>query len=279
MKKNIFKSILIASGLTLSMASVHAQVEFKVERMGETNNFMVYAVSSETYDNPKNLISTAQVTLVAPTRDFQLDKIVNLYPDAKWRVNGRTDAPKENPNQDYIYFGLENLGTGALKFKKGTETPLFLIQAKTCESSISLMDNKKDPFVFPNSRQINVGNQITILGAGGDAFRGNVKDKQVANCLKTSKSTLDPYKIRISPNITQGGNVKVEFFRGDKDNENAELVIYDAAGRSTLLQKITAKKGYNSVDTDISQFPNGTYFISLRGLKDEPLTERLVISE
>ena len=279
MKKNIFKSILIASGLTLSMASVHAQVEFKVERMGETNNFMVYAVSSETYDNPKNLISTAQVTLVAPTRDFQLDKIVNLYPDAKWRVNGRTDAPKENPNQDYIYFGLENLGTGALKFKKGTETPLFLIQAKTCESSISLMDNKKDPFVFPNSRQINVGNQITILGAGGDAFRGNVKDKQVANCLKTSKSTLDPYKIRISPNITQGGNVKVEFFRNDKDNENAELVIYDAAGRSTLLQKITAKKGYNSVDTDISQFPNGTYFISLRGLKDEPLTERLVISE
>ena len=261
------------------MASVHAQVEFKVERMGETNNFMVYAVSSETYDNPKNLISTAQVTLVAPTRDFQLDKIVNLYPDAKWRVNGRTDAPKENPNQDYIYFGLENLGTGALKFKKGTETPLFLIQAKTCESSISLMDNKKDPFVFPNSRQINVGNQITILGAGGDAFRGNVKDKQVANCLKTSKSTLDPYKIRVSPNITQGGNVKVEFFRNDKDNENAELVIYDAAGRSTLLQKITAKKGYNSVDTDISQFPNGTYFISLRGLKDEPLTERLVISE
>ena len=279
MKKNIFKSILIASGLTLSMASVHAQVEFKVERMGETNNFMVYAVSSETYDNPKNLISTAQVTLVAPTRDFQLDKIVNLYPDAKWRVNGRTDAPKENPNQDYIYFGLENLGTGALKFKKGTETPLFLIQAKTCESSISLMDNKKDPFVFPNSRQINVGNQITILGAGGDAFRGNVKDKQVANCLKTSKSTLDPYKIRISPNITQGGNVKVEFFRGDKDNENTELVIYDAAGRTTVLQKVTAKKGYNSVDTDISQFPNGTYFISLRGLKDEPLTERLVISE
>ena len=279
MKKNIFKSILIASGLTLSMASVHAQVEFKVERMGETNNFMVYAVSSETYDNPKNLISTAQVTLVAPTRDFQLDKIVNLYPDAKWRVNGRTDAPKENPNQDYIYFGLENLGTGALKFKKGTETPLFLIQAKTCESSISLMDNKKDPFVFPNSRQINVGNQITILGAGGDAFRGNVKDKQVANCLKTSKSTLDPYKIRISPNITQGGNVKVEFFRNDKDNENAELIIYDASGRSTLLQKISAKKGYNSVDTDISTFPNGTYFISLRGLREEPLTERLVISE
>lgn len=278
MKKNIFKSILIASGLTLSMASAHAQVQFKVERMGETNNFMVYAVSSETYENPKNLISTAQVTLVAPTRDFQLEKIVNLYPDAKWRVNGRTDAPKENPNQDYIYFGLENLGTGALKFKKGTETPLFLIQAKTCESNISLMDNKKDPFVFPNSRQINVGNQITILGAGGDAFRGNVKDKQSANCLK-SKVNLDPYAIRISPNITQGGTVKVEFFKNDKDNDKAELIIYDATGRMTVLQSINAKKGYNSVDADVSQFPNGTYFMSLNGLREEPLTARLVISE
>jgi hypothetical protein len=279
MKKYNFKSILIAAGLSLGVFNMQAQVEFKVERMGETNNFMVYAVSSETYENPKNLISTAQVTLLTPTGDFQVDKIVNLYPDAKWRVNGRSNAPKENPNQDYLYFGLENLGTGALKFKKGTETPLFLIQAKTCEGEISLMDNAKDPFMYPNSRQINVGNQITILGAGGDAFSGNVKGKNTAQCLKTKSSTLNPYTLRVSPNITQAGTVKVEFFKNEKDNEKGELIIFDASGRSVYFQDLTAKKGYNSVDADLSRLSNGIYYMMLNGIMAQPLTERVVILE
>ncbi len=279
MKKLNFKSILIAISLGLGFYNTQAQVEFKVERMGETNNFMVYAVSSETYDNPKNLISTAQVTVLASTNSFELDKIINLYPDAKWRVNGRSNAPKENPNQDYLYFGLENLGTGALKFKKGTETPLFLIQAKTCEGEISLMDNAKDPFMFPNSRQINVGNQITILGAGGDAFRGNLKGKNKAECLKTKSSTLKPQTLRVSPNITRAGIVKVEFNKNEKDNDKGELVIFDAAGRSVFLQEIDAKRGYNVIDADLSQLSNGIYYLMLTGIVAQPLTERVVILE
>jgi Secretion system C-terminal sorting domain len=276
---NYFKSILIAGGFTLGLCQAQAQVEFKVERMGESNNFMVYAVATETYSNPSNLVSTAQVTLVAPTRDFQLDKIVNLYPNAKWRVNGRTDAPKENPNQDYIYFGLENLGTDALTFKKGTETPLFLIQSKTCASSVSLMDNTKDAFKYPNSRQINVGNQMTILGAGGDAFKGIVKGKQTADCIKNKISTLDPYQLRVSPNVTAPTVVKVEFFRNDKESEKSELAIFDGMGRAIIVKDLTAQKGYNAVEVDCSNFPNGIYYLMLSGLKAAPITERIIITE
>jgi hypothetical protein len=279
MKKYNFKSILIAAGLCLGVFNTQAQVEFKIERMGETNNFMVSAVASESYSNPMNLTSTAQVTLLAPTGDFVMEKIVNLYPDAQWRVNGRTDAPKENPNQDYIYFGLENLGTGALKYQKGKETPLFVIQAKQCASTISLMDNQKDPFMFPNSRQINVGNQITVLGAGGDAFRGNVKGKTEVTCLKTKAATLTASVLRIAPNVASGGNIKVEFFKEENDNEKGELIIFDAAGRATIIQNIDARKGYNSIETDVSILSNGSYFVMLTGVKSNPLTERLVILE
>lgn len=276
--KLLNKYITIGAFAAISLTA-KAQVQFKIERMGETNNFMVSAVSSETYDNPKNLVSTAQVTLLVPTGDFEMDKIVNLYPDAKWRVNGRSNAPKENTKQDYLYFGLENLGTAALRFTKGKETPLFLIQAKTCNTSLTLMDNSKDPFLFPNSERINVGNQMTILGAGGDAFRGTISGKQEATCIKSKSATLDKGTLRIAPNIASGGTVRAEFFLSEKDNTEGEMVVFDVSGRSVFIQELHAKKGYNTIDVDVSNFANGSYYIMVSGLKPSPLTERLIISE
>ena len=275
---NKLKSILMTGGLVLGMFQAQAQVSFKIERMGETNNFLVSAVSNVDYTNPKNITSTAQVTLMAPTGDFEMSKIVNLYPNASWRLNGRTNAPKENPSQDYIYFGLENLGTNAFDFKKGKDIPLFVVQSKVCESNLSLMDNKHDAFMFPNSKQINVGNQMTVLGAGGDAYTGLVDGKGHADCLVSTKAAnISSYQLRIMPNITSEGNVKVEFLRNDKENEAGEITVYDEAGRALVSQKVQAKKGYNNVELDVSTLVNGSYFVMLTGVKITPITERLVI--
>lgn len=273
------KIFFAALGLIISISSSNAQVKYKIERIGDNNNFMVYAIADETYDNPKNIVSTAQVTLVAPTGSFQVDKVVNLYADANWRINGKSAAPKENQNADYIYFGLENLGTSAFRFTKGKETPLFLIQTKTCEGTISLMDNEKDPFKFPNSQQINVGNTITILGAGGDAYKGLSKDYSKADCKKSAASTLDPQQIRVLPNVTQPTTVKIEFNKNDKDLEKGNISIYDASGRVVWFQDITAQKGYNIVNADLSQLANGIYYVMLFGIKENPISERLVIAE
>jgi hypothetical protein len=275
---NLKQYIIMSAFAGLSL-SAKAQVQFKIERMGESNNFMVSAVASETFDNPKNMVSTAQVTLTVPTGDFEMDKIVNLYPDAKWRVNGRTNAPRENNKLDYLYFGLENFGTSAFRFTKGKETPLFLIQAKTCNSALTLMDNEKDAFRFPNSERINVGNQMTILGAGGDAFKGVTTGKNEASCVKNKTNTLDKSTLRIAPNITNGGIIKAEFFLTEKDKLKGELVIFDVNGRSIIIQDVAAQKGYNVIEADVSNFPNGIYYVVLSGIKASPLTERLVIAE
>jgi hypothetical protein len=273
------KQYIIATTFATCSLTANAQVQFKIERMGESNNFMVSAVSNETYDNPKNLVSTAQVTLTMPTGDFVLDKVVNLYPDAKWRVNGRTNAPKENPSQDYLYFGLENLGTAALRFTKGKETPLFLIQAKTCNTALTLMDNQKDAFRFPNAARINVGNQMTILGAGGDAFSGAIADKKEATCIKSKSATIKRDELRIAPNVTSGGIIKAEFMLSEKDNLKGEMTIFDVMGRVVKAQNIEAQKGYNTVEIDVSGFPNATYYVMLSGIKPTPISERLVVAE
>jgi hypothetical protein len=277
MKKiKIFFAAIVS--ITFIMKS-EAQIQYKIERMGNENNFMVYALSDETFDTPKNVVSTAQVTLVASTGAFQVEKIINLYANANWRINGQSNAPKENQNADYVYFGLENLGTNAFRFTKGKETPLFLIQAKTCEGVISLMDNEKDPFKFPNSQHINVGNTMTILGAGGDAFKGVVKDFTKAECKKTNASTLEPQQIRVSPNITQPATVKIEFNRNDKDQERGTIGIYDGAGRLVWSQSINAQKGYNAISADLSNLINGIYYVMLSDIKAIPISERLIITE
>lgn len=273
------KIFFAALGLVSSISNSNAQVQYKIERIGDNNNFMVYAIADETYDTPKNIVSTAQVTLVAPSGSFQIDKVVNLYSNANWRVNGKSAAPKENQNADYIYFGLENLGTNAFRFTKGKETPLFLIQTKTCEGTIALMDNDKDPFKFPNSQQINVGNTMTILGAGGDAYKGLVKNFSIADCKKTAAATLDDYKIRVSPNITQPTTVQIEFMRRDNELEKGTISIYDGAARVVWSQDINAQKGYNIVSADLSHLTNGIYYIMLSGVKLNPVSERLVITE
>lgn len=273
------KKFFILLGLIGSIEHNNAQVQYKIERIGDDNNFMVYAIADKTFSSPQNIVSTAQVTLVTPTESFQVDKIINLYFNANWRVNGKTIAPKENQKSDYIYFGLENLGTNALKFAKGEDTPLFLIQAKTCEGSIEIMDNDKDPFIFPNSQQINVGNTMTILGAGGDAFNGVSKRYSKAECKRTSSATLDPQKMRILPNITQPGVVKIEFNKSDKDLERGKINIYDVASRLVWSQDITAQKGYNIIDADLSRLTNGAYFVVLSGIKSVPVSERLIIVE
>ncbi len=274
--KNL-KHILTIASVAFGLTSLNAQVQLKIERMGETNNFLVSGVSGVSYDNPKNMTSTAQVTLMAPTGDFEINKIVNLYPNATWRMNGRSNAPKENPGQDYIYFGLENLGTTAFEFRKGKDIPLFVIQAKTCNSTLGLMDNQSDAFKYPNSEHVNVGNQLTVFGAGGDAYAGLVGDKAHVNCLTTKASTLNGYQLRISPNVTSENTVKVEFMKDDKDSDAATMSIYDASGRAVMIEKLTPKKGYNSIETDITPLVNGCYFVVLEGLKTQPIMERLVI--
>jgi hypothetical protein len=275
--KNLTKIISLAALLSASYSS-QAQVKFKIERVGDQNNFVVYAVPSETYEGAKRLTSTAQVTVLAPTGDFEFDKIINLNDNAKWRINGRTNAPKENPTFDYLYFGLENLGTNALEYIKNRPLPLFLLQAKTCNTTLALMDNSNDPFMYPNSHNVNVGNQITIFGAGGDAFQGNIEGAKEVPCIKGKDHTMDKNAIRISPNVTLGGNVSVEFVN-DTPATSAEITIIDAASRRVFNQAVEIKKGYNTLETDVSNYPNGMYYVILSGIYNEPISEKLIIGK
>lgn len=153
----------------------NAQVRYKIDYIEETQNYQVSLVAYKTWTAPHNITASGQVTIKVPTGEFELYDLQNLQQDAVWIVNSTHHSPDEAREFDYISFGLSTTGTKALQYEDGTEVPLFTFKnTGICGGEVTLINNLRDPFLPPNSRDANIGNQLTVLGARGDAYAGNV---------------------------------------------------------------------------------------------------------
>jgi Secretion system C-terminal sorting domain len=272
MRKVVMAACIIAAFQT----TVKAQIQYKVERLPNSRYYIVSAISDTTYSKPMNLVSTAQVTLKVPAGGFKVGSIQPF--GTKWSVNGRSDAPKENPEFDYINFGLRDMGTSLLTFKKGDVIPLFAFEASgTCLGEIALMDNKTDALTTVNEAQINVGNQMTILGAGGDAWKGNVVGAAKADCFEMTAIEKGMAKggIIIYPNPVQD-ELTITFTRGVKEAKEGFINLYDAAGRIMLREKRQFNDGLNEQRFDVSNLSAGTYQVEIEGLNRKTITEKVI---
>ncbi len=277
--KNFFKIIIAAAIVAGWGSAATAQVQFKIERMHNSTYFMVSAVPDVNYESPMNIVATAQVTVKVPTGKFKMPEIVNLSAAGQWQVNGRSDAPKEAPEFDYLYFGLKNLGTTAFKFQKGKDTPLFMLKAgDVCDVKIQLVDNAADPFFGKNSMRANIGNQITILGAEGDAWSGNLNGG-FCECFVEETPEIGAGEILIFPNPVNGPTVTYAFTKDEKDNATCDLILYDMAGRRIFFQKLEPKNGYNEYTLDVSMYPIAVYQMEIWGLKLRSMYQEIIKTE
>jgi len=181
------KILRIATLLLWFMAGFHmtnlsGQVEFKLELLPDSVTYRVTMKPSATWNPPMNITSSAQVTIKAPTGGFVVSNTTPIVAGTSWSHNATYVSPSEEPGYDYFSFGLTSLGTSAYQYQAGVEIPIFEFQnSGTCTGLALLMENG-DPFTPPNSQNGNVGNQITILGAGpGNAWTGNYAQGQ-ADC-------------------------------------------------------------------------------------------------
>ena len=123
----------------------------------------------------------------------------------------------------------------------------------------------KDPFAPPNSRQVNVGNQITIYGAKGDAYAGNMENNTVPCGSLTNIEELDQTSVQLNifPNpVTETLNLSMNW---NKKSEPIILSIIDLAGKAVYNKSIQLNKGFNQEKVAINQLAQGSYFIELRG--------------
>ena len=199
--------ILLILALSVLCYFAHAQVEFNVRQLDSCSEFQVSLTPTTTYFTPFNLTNSAQVTLVVPTGSVSISNLTSN--SGNWSFAAPIIiAPSENPAFDYINFQLTT-NTSAINYQAGVEVPLFSFTTiRNCAAgNVVLMDNNTDPFRFPNSQNINIGNSITVLGAGGNAYSGNYgNDTNTSNPPPTTASSncLIEYQIeQVGDNLFQ----------------------------------------------------------------------------
>ena len=175
MKSHLTLILILLGGL------LSAQVEFKVELLPASNTYQVSLRPQTTWAAPFNATPSAQVTLVVVTGGFQVGTVTSI--DGLWNFNVQVVAPVESPGKDYLVFGLQG-ATSDIVYQQGVEVPLFSFEnTGGCTGILELIDNDTDPFIPPNSQSVNVGNQISVIGAGigVNAYVGNYA-LGAANC-------------------------------------------------------------------------------------------------
>ncbi|MFK7933276.1 MAG: hypothetical protein AB8G22_07190, partial [Saprospiraceae bacterium] len=176
--------------------------------------FQVAMTAHQDYNYPDNITSTAQITVVAPTGGLAVTQVENLIPNVAFSQNARLNAPSENPEQDYIVFGLTSIGTEQIPYIAGQRIPLFNFTANTVCSQMDIcLMQEDDPFAVPNSQSANVGQQLSLNGEGIDVplcIKDCVACPQFNqdNCPVTFSLTPQgggEYLVTMTPSVTYTG--------------------------------------------------------------------------
>ena len=190
--------------------SLAAQVKFKVKLLSDNVTYQVLIKPEATWSAPTNAVPSAQVTVRVPTGGFTVGTVTGLA--GNWSHTGTIIAPSENPGYDYLNFGLQGV-TSAITFSNGVEVPLFTFKnAGTCTGELDLIEHSTDPFMPPNSQSVNVGNAISVIGAGigVNAYTGNYSAIP-ADCTPASSCGIEVFDVILtSPSACGVADGKIE---------------------------------------------------------------------
>lgn len=136
--------------------------------------YKVWLKSLNTYTGTNARIGTSQVSLVVPTgvgaNQFTISNLTGNN-SMVWTTSSQTRL--NNPlvsgtptGKDYIVFGFTQPGDVLFDINSNQEILLFSFKnSNTCTGPVALWETT-DPLQVPNTENFNIGNQITILGAG-----------------------------------------------------------------------------------------------------------------
>jgi gliding motility-associated-like protein len=166
--------------LLLLAGSVRGQITLRVALDADDVTYRIYMTPSVSYTGRSALISSSQITLSVPhgvgVDKFEVTGISSPIPGMRWILSGRADAPRENPDRDYLFFSFLNNNAPIVLFDliAGQEVLLFQFKRKgNCTGYVQIMDNTTDEFRTPNSLGVNVGNSLAIVGALGNIYKTN----------------------------------------------------------------------------------------------------------
>ncbi len=162
------KQLLFLTFLFLQ-TTIFAQIHFSIEPQADGLTYHVKLKPDQSFDGRMSITNTAQVSFVVPTGGFQVGNIVNF--NGKWQNTNNVIAPTNNPQKDYLVFNL--LGhMKSVTYTEDEEVMLFSFENIGEKTGKPRFVNKSDIKII-KTQQLNIGNQISVLGAGfRNAFSG-----------------------------------------------------------------------------------------------------------
>ena len=163
--------VALLCGMTATTMSLSAQIQGKVELLADNQTYLVSWLPDFTLYPGGSTTNNAQMTVKVPTGGFVFDGITSLT--GNWTLQNSVIAPAEDPAHDY--YGFTSSGIVGIVYEAGIENQMFTFRnSGTCTGTLDIIDNATDPFMPPNSQNVNVGNLVTILGLGpGNKYTGN----------------------------------------------------------------------------------------------------------
>ena len=273
LKQKLLGGLLILA----TPALLSAQVKFKIDYNTDADRYAVSIVPEQTLTFPHNLTGTGQVSIKVPAGAFELAEYENANPAFLWEMNSQTDSPEEAMEYDYLSFGLISQGTDKVEYVKDQEMVLFTFRnGLGCQGAIELVDNATDVFMAPNSRNVNVGNQLAILGASMSSY-GGIVGTGVAECdppvveveLPGSPTGITAHENKTVGDFTLFPNPTVDVvnvsFDWEAESESVDILVLDEAGKELLKLPHTLAAGDNTLKITVDHLPGGAYLLSLRG--------------
>lgn len=269
----IFTTLII---LIISQSILPAQVRFSIAYNAVSTEYTVSMMPERTWRSPFNKTATGQITIKATTGQFFVKDIKSHVEDTDWVPSGRVTTPIESPDYDYVFFRLKTPGLTEMPFKAFKPVKLFTFTLQSnCAREVMLVSNEYDPFLPPNSRNVNIGNSLGVLGANGEAYTGNISNLPIfcpwAEASIAKETVAGDSKI-IAPIVTKNtlvtetllypnptvNEVQVTLdWKGLSGQKN--ILVYNGMGQIVQEFQEDLQEGANNFTLNLSKLDNGVY--------------------
>ena len=148
---------------------VSGQIRFTVEQKDDNKTYVVKLKPEASYPAPLNITNSAQCSFVVPAGGFKVGNIQNIH--GVWTNVNNVVSNTKSPQKDYLIFNL----SGHIKdinYTQGEEVPLFTFKNIGTATGLISFVSENDVYLLKD-KKLNVGNYISVLGAGlKNAFSG-----------------------------------------------------------------------------------------------------------
>lgn len=266
-----FKKVIIGGLFTILGLTANAQVKLNLSLLSDHKTYMVSLIPEQSWAPPMNMIGSIQIVVKAPVGvPFSAGNITSLVNGLSWSDNSYVDHPASSPDFNFICFVLNERGTKLIPLNAGEETPLFtFVNAnQDCVGTMELIDNN-DPLVqaVVNNDHLNITQNITVLGARGNAYSGLANSS--TDCSETVTAVNEGLSIsRLSLFPVPTKDVLQINWENTAENKNCQLRISDMNGKVINIIEIAEMVGPQSLKLNVSSYPTGVYsavFMSEKG--------------